>query len=144
MASQCWFCLEFVASRTGGGAALFLPFSRLAWQPRWERRPVLLLTSWSVRRDLGHSRHGTSDTFLSRFARLSSTSITRAEARLAHTRTPPCVAGRGIQPVSSFCRSSIISAFVGKASIAPNFVQAKAPAAEANFAASLTLSSTAQ
>ena len=45
---------------------------------------------------------------------------------------------------SSFCRSSIISAFVGRASIEPNFVQANAPAAEANLTASLTSSFTAQ
>ena len=46
--------------------------------------------------------------------------------------------------VSSFCRSSIISAFEGRASIEPNFVQARAPAAEANLTASLTSSFTAQ
>ena len=47
------------------------------------------------------------------------------------------------QSVSSFCNSSIISAFVGSASIEPNFVQAKAPAAEANSTAPLTSSFTA-
>jgi len=50
----------------------------------------------------------------------------------------------GFHSLSSFCNSWIISAFVGRASIEPNFVRAKAPAAEANSTAPLTSSFTAQ
>jgi hypothetical protein len=40
---------------------------------------------------------------------------------------------------SCFCISSIISAFVGIASTAPNLVQARAPAADANLTGYLLL-----
>ncbi|UCE27440.1 MAG: hypothetical protein JSW52_01420 [Candidatus Coatesbacteria bacterium] len=48
------------------------------------------------------------------------------------------------QSVASFCRSWMISALVGSASTEPNFVQARAPAAEANLTASFISSLTAQ
>ena len=69
--------------------------------------------------------------------------ITPACRSAAFTRIKYRVSS-GFYSVSSFCKSSIISAFVGSASIEPNFVQAKAPAAEANLAAFLTSSFTAQ